>query len=352
MNTEKRDYTWDIVRGIGILMVVVGHCGPSQLAHFVYLFHMGLFFFVSGNFMKIKVGGQFAKNVEGYIVRKLKSLWIPFVIFTLFILCLQDFFVDHAMAFTRYPGKEFVKTALMVLAFKQVDNPMLCPIWFLKSLFFCSIFVYVVLLAIKGTKLRYAFFAILYVITIVLPYAPISIPSVILREMTVSCIIFMGYAMHQHHIIERKFINRKSLMFSFVVLLVASFYIKIDVMTATFSYPLVFPVMTFTGIVFTYNMSVVLMKTFKKLSLMLSYFGEHSLYILLLHVMGFKFLSVFLVRHYALKTTPPTNNLYNMVINENVGCCWWLVYTIVGISFSLLVMYAVRMIKSKLKINI
>ena len=40
-----------------------------------------------------------------------------------------------------------------------------------------------------------------------------------------------------------------------------------------------------------------------------------------------------------------------MVINENVGCCWWLVYTIVGISFSLLVMNAVRMIKSKLKIK-
>lgn len=305
MSGSKRDYTWDVVRGLGILMVVIGHSGPMSLVHFVYLFHMGLFFFVSGNFMKIKTGGQFVEKVKGYTMKKLKTLWLPFVIFTLFILCLQDFFVDHAMAFTRYPGKEFVKTALMVLVFKQVDNPMLCPIWFLKSLFFCSIFVYMVLLGIKGTKLRYAFFCILYGITVVLHYAPIAIPSVILREMTVSCIVFMGYAMHQHHIIERKFVNSKSLMFSFIILLFASFYIKIDVMTATFSYPLVFPIMTFTGIVFTYNVSVVLMKTFKKLSLMLSYFGEHSLYILLQHVMGFKFVSVFLVRHYALKITPP-----------------------------------------------
>lgn len=42
-----RDYTWDVVRGIGILMVVLGHCAPRPLVDFVYLFHMGLFFFVS-----------------------------------------------------------------------------------------------------------------------------------------------------------------------------------------------------------------------------------------------------------------------------------------------------------------
>ena len=36
-----RDYTWDVVRGIGILMVVLGHCAPRPLVDFVYLFHMG-----------------------------------------------------------------------------------------------------------------------------------------------------------------------------------------------------------------------------------------------------------------------------------------------------------------------
>lgn len=48
-----RDYTWDVVRGIGILMVVLGHCAMRPLVDFVYLFHMGLFFFVSGYFLKI-----------------------------------------------------------------------------------------------------------------------------------------------------------------------------------------------------------------------------------------------------------------------------------------------------------
>lgn len=99
-----RDYTWDVVRGIGILMVVLGHCAPRPLVDFVYLFHMGLFFFVSGYFLKITDTGSFLENEKKYIKRKLRTLWLPFVIFTLFILGLQDFFVNHYMAETRYPG--------------------------------------------------------------------------------------------------------------------------------------------------------------------------------------------------------------------------------------------------------
>lgn len=57
-----RDYTWDVVRGIGILMVVLGHCAPRPLVDFVYLFHMGLFFFVSGYFLKITDNGSFLEN--------------------------------------------------------------------------------------------------------------------------------------------------------------------------------------------------------------------------------------------------------------------------------------------------
>ena len=49
---KERNITWDIVRGIGILLVLVGHSGcPIILKNFIYLFHMGLFLFVSGLFI-------------------------------------------------------------------------------------------------------------------------------------------------------------------------------------------------------------------------------------------------------------------------------------------------------------
>ena len=55
----QRDKSWDAVKGLGILLVVLGHSGcPAYLHDFIYLFHMGLFFYVSGKFLKINRGGK------------------------------------------------------------------------------------------------------------------------------------------------------------------------------------------------------------------------------------------------------------------------------------------------------
>lgn len=198
-----RDYTWDVVRGIGIFMVVLGHCAPRSLVDFVYLFHMGLFFFVSGYFLKITDNGSFLENEKKYIKRKVRTLWLPFVIFTLFILVLQNFFVDHYMAETRYSGMEGVKMAFMVLGFKQVDNPILCPIWFLKSLFFSCILVYTILLWIRKEKYRLLFFVALYAIITFLQNLHLPLPKAIYRELTVSCIIYMGFVVCRYNIIQK-----------------------------------------------------------------------------------------------------------------------------------------------------
>lgn len=198
-----RDYTWDVVRGIGILMVVLGHCAMRPLVDFVYLFHMGLFFFVSGYFMKIADKGAFLVNEKRYIKRKLRTLWLPFVIFTLFILALQNIFVDYNMAEVRYPKMEGVKMALKVLAFKQVDNPVLCPIWFLKSLFFSCIIVYTVMSLIRKEKYRATFFVALYALITILQNLHVPLPNAIYRELTVSFIIYIGYYACKYNVIQK-----------------------------------------------------------------------------------------------------------------------------------------------------
>lgn len=56
--SEKRDTTWDAVKGIGIILVVIGHSGcPAYIHDFIYMFHMGLFFFASGKFLTVNRGG-------------------------------------------------------------------------------------------------------------------------------------------------------------------------------------------------------------------------------------------------------------------------------------------------------
>lgn len=50
-NIKSRDIAVDVAKGIGILLVILGHL-KNPLMDFIYAFHMPLFFFVSGMFVK------------------------------------------------------------------------------------------------------------------------------------------------------------------------------------------------------------------------------------------------------------------------------------------------------------
>lgn len=86
----QRDDKWDMVKGIGIILMVLGHSGiPYYIYDFIYLFHMGLFFFVSGYFLKLPKDLDNVKWHQDYYCffkKKLKALWLPFIEYGLFFL--------------------------------------------------------------------------------------------------------------------------------------------------------------------------------------------------------------------------------------------------------------------------
>ncbi len=94
----QRDDKWDMVKGIGIIFMVLGHSGiPCSIHDFIYLFHMGLFFFVSGYFLKLPKNYEEIKWHQDYylfVKKKLKALWLPFVEYGLFFLALHNVFYD------------------------------------------------------------------------------------------------------------------------------------------------------------------------------------------------------------------------------------------------------------------
>lgn len=44
---EKRDTNIDIIKGVVIIIIVGGHC-RMLFTHFIYLFHVAIFFIASG----------------------------------------------------------------------------------------------------------------------------------------------------------------------------------------------------------------------------------------------------------------------------------------------------------------
>lgn len=66
----------DVAKGIGIFLVVAGHSSlPPHSRSLIYIFHMPLFFFVSGIFMR--TGGL-------RLVHKIQSLVLPYIYFSVF----------------------------------------------------------------------------------------------------------------------------------------------------------------------------------------------------------------------------------------------------------------------------
>lgn len=69
----KRIEYIDILKGIGIILVVLGHVTQNKpLFQFIYAFHMPLFFFVAGLFLR---------NKFGFIKSHARSLMIPYFSF-------------------------------------------------------------------------------------------------------------------------------------------------------------------------------------------------------------------------------------------------------------------------------
>lgn len=84
MKTIQRIDDWDIAKGIGILLVVMGHLGiPPMLSNAIYLFHMPLFFILSGLLFAPKTGmGEFVR-------KKAKHLLLPYALFTVLFVPLR-----------------------------------------------------------------------------------------------------------------------------------------------------------------------------------------------------------------------------------------------------------------------
>ncbi len=87
MITVNRNQWMDVAKGITILLMVLGHTAiPKSLSNFIYSFHMPLFFIASGwmtNWEKY--------SVYEFTIKKVKSLAVPFMIYSSIVLMLFEY---------------------------------------------------------------------------------------------------------------------------------------------------------------------------------------------------------------------------------------------------------------------
>ena len=131
--TKRRDQTYDIMKGIGIILVLLGHVWQWN-GTIIYSFHMPMFFIVSGCFTKSF--DEAKGNIPQTILRYIKRLYVPFFVSTMLMAL---WFVFKAINKTKYTSA-IITTLLSALwgSVTVLETPFgkVCvgALWFLMAL--------------------------------------------------------------------------------------------------------------------------------------------------------------------------------------------------------------------------
>lgn len=169
---EKRLNYIDIAKGIGIILVVLGHSLSSKSisGRWIWSFHMPLFFFISGfcfNSEKYLKNTSFAKT-------RIKQLIIPYIYFVILLILMETIIYTEVNFLSMFYKRliVFIKTGELY------------ALWFLPILFFTGYLYYLINKYQISAKLHiiilllFAIFGFfLYKINLKLPYSLTTIFS-------------------------------------------------------------------------------------------------------------------------------------------------------------------------------
>jgi len=147
---KKRIEEIDILKALGIICMVAGHSG-APFTHFVYLFHMAIFFMASGFCFK-DTDSDNIKSVIKAIKNKFKQLWLPFFAWNTIYVLLANVFIkinvytdnpeilDYILAsvFSPYSASDIIWKILKGAAFSGCEQ-IYGASWFLRTLFMVSV---------------------------------------------------------------------------------------------------------------------------------------------------------------------------------------------------------------------
>ena len=134
MNKSRYEFI-DIAKGIGIILVMMGHffIYRSTVTQVIYSFHMPMFFFLSGIFISAPNADSLKdKAFWLYIWKKTKRLLAMYCLF-LGIAVISTAVFEHKI----YPVKRVIKA----LFGYRLQTFHMGPIWFLMALYLASIII-------------------------------------------------------------------------------------------------------------------------------------------------------------------------------------------------------------------
>lgn len=270
----------DIMKGVGIILVVMGHVSHEpHLSSWIYSFHMPLFFFISGL-------SFFIASKKDYIWKQIKHLLIPYLIFS--ILSFAYWYLLE-LPFRKITDVNPVEQFLNIFIARAGEDSFLYNIvlWFLPCLFVSNILFYIYWRLSRG---NYIFSLILFFIVVgcfcTYYYPDLNLPFCLNQSFCALPIVGVGYGImslikRRSGVLSRKPVVRKLLFIVSVAVMIAICILEPSNDMRMNNYGmgyLLFLFLAFVGIYFVYCLSTFLVK------IQFCFFlGMNSLLIMLLH---------------------------------------------------------------------
>ncbi|MBO4903855.1 MAG: acyltransferase family protein [Lachnospiraceae bacterium] len=290
MNTSKRLDHLDMVKGIGIFLVVLGHMEDISTGTRVWIssFHMPLFFIVSGILMAVK--NEPSRDLRESVAKRVRGIIIPYLWFSLsyFIIDIGNLKVVHNIDF-----RTFIVDIIDSATFYGMS-----VLWFLPALFLASVGFLFLKKKLPDRILSWlliviAVAAYLIRVQLAVPYManedsiPITslfkIIYIFLRAAIAQC--FVGYGYYAKVLFDRMHLSSRPALFAAgCILLVINVLLSnmngcVDLRNIICNSLLLYFAGAFTG---CFGM-ILIMKAVPPVKL-ITYFGKNSLIVMACHI--------------------------------------------------------------------
>lgn len=287
----NRNVVLDILKGIGILLVVFGHTLKNNvLVSIIYYFHMPLFFFLSGMALYYSLNKENKENIslKDFFIKKFRSILIPYLFFSI-VSIIYWILIERKI---RGQFDISIMQNFINIFIAKVDVNLYAyniAMWFLPCLFMSELLFFIIF-KIKNNYLK----NLIIILSFLIGYF-LSIKNIVLPfgfEITLIGIFFLyvGYNSIQKKLnIE----NTKIIKILQFILCIASiiclflcykFGNIVNMMNHLYSNMFLFLFGSFSGIYFCYFIAKFIEKSFNgKFKFFLKFLGENTIIIMCCH---------------------------------------------------------------------
>lgn len=328
----------DMSKGLAIVAMLLGHALPnSKIDVFVNLWHMPLFFILSGYCFK----RVYLVDSESFFVSRIKGIMIPYIIISLAFICFHNFFTKLGFYNSIYDFKDFIRAAFSVFFFLDANELLCGPYWFLKQLLLSSILFY--FLNITTFKQKYIF-SILLLATFYYQFYLSKfngISNIYYNTPFFTLYMQIGYYLRCHDINFN--LNKKVIVIGIISIFVSFAFLKCSILSCDLIKK--FPYLVSSSFITYAIIAIVNNYSNKKCIVndLFSYLGKHTLVVLFFHLLSYKFVTYGLVY---INDLPANKLLTYPCLSYYSYKGWWAIYLLSGLIFPIALEFCFARIKS------